>query len=105
MGDWKMVLMEQRAKPLMCWFEPFVKLMAPKMFNLRHDPFESATFAQFPPVKSRPRSTWTRRNGRLRRRRAALTARALASQIICLPRNPRRLQAGIPFFSRRNRAD
>jgi arylsulfatase len=41
--------MEQRAKPLMCWFEPFVKLMAPKMFNLRHDPFESATFAQFPP--------------------------------------------------------
>ena len=26
MGDWKMVLMEQRAKQLMCWFEPFVKL-------------------------------------------------------------------------------
>ena len=42
MGDWKMVLMEQRAKQLMCWFEPFVKLRAPKMFNLRRDPFEQA---------------------------------------------------------------
>ena len=42
MGDWKMVLMEQRAKQLMCWFEPFVKLRAPKMFNLRRDPFERA---------------------------------------------------------------
>src|SRR5215469_10447049 len=27
---------------LMCWFEPFVKLRAPKMFNLRRDPFERA---------------------------------------------------------------
>ena len=42
MGDWKMVLMEQRAKQLLCWFEPFVKLRAPKMFNLRRDPFERA---------------------------------------------------------------
>ncbi|MFL5280905.1 MAG: arylsulfatase [Rhodopila sp.] len=42
MGDWKMVLAEQRAKQLMCWFEPFVKLRAPKMFNLRRDPFERA---------------------------------------------------------------
>ncbi|HTJ10026.1 MAG TPA: arylsulfatase [Candidatus Binataceae bacterium] len=42
MGDWKLVLMEQRAKQLMCWFEPFVKLRAPKMFNLRRDPFERA---------------------------------------------------------------
>ena len=42
MGDWKVVLMEQRAKQLMCWFEPFVKLLAPKMFNLRRDPFERA---------------------------------------------------------------
>ena len=41
-GDWKMVLMEQRAKQLMCWFEPFVKLRVPKMFNLRRDPFERA---------------------------------------------------------------
>ena len=42
MRDWKVVLMEQRAKQLMCWFEPFVKLRAPKMFNLRRDPFERA---------------------------------------------------------------
>jgi arylsulfatase len=32
--------MEQRAGQLMCWFEPFVKPQAPKMFNLRRDPFE-----------------------------------------------------------------
>jgi len=42
LGDWKVVLMEQRAKTLQCWFEPFVKLRAPKMFNLRRDPFERA---------------------------------------------------------------
>ena len=42
MGDWKMVLSEQRAHQLMCWFEPLVKLRAPKMFNLRRDPFERA---------------------------------------------------------------
>ncbi len=42
MGDWKMVLAEQRATRLMCWAEPFVKLRMPKMFNLRRDPFERA---------------------------------------------------------------
>jgi arylsulfatase len=42
MGDWKVVLMEQRAKTLACWFEPFVHLRAPKMFHLRRDPFERA---------------------------------------------------------------
>jgi arylsulfatase len=42
MGDWKVVLMEQRAKQLACWAEPFVKLRVPKMFNLRRDPFERA---------------------------------------------------------------
>ena len=41
-GDWKVVLLEQRAKQLMCWAEPFVKLRMPKMFNLRRDPFERA---------------------------------------------------------------
>ena len=41
-GDWKVVLAEQRAKQMMCWFEPFVKLRAPKLFNLRRDPFERA---------------------------------------------------------------
>ncbi len=42
MQDWKVVLMEQRAKQLQCWFEPFVPLRAPKLFNLRRDPFERA---------------------------------------------------------------
>jgi arylsulfatase A-like enzyme len=42
MNDWKVVLMEQRAHQLACWFEPFVRLRAPKMFNLRRDPFERA---------------------------------------------------------------
>jgi arylsulfatase A-like enzyme len=42
MGDWKMVLAEQRATRMMCWAEPFVKLRLPKMFNLRRDPFERA---------------------------------------------------------------
>ena len=42
MQDWKVVLMEQRAKQLACWIEPFVKLRIPKMFHLRRDPFERA---------------------------------------------------------------
>ena len=42
MNDWKVVLMEQRAKQLMAWLEPFVPLRAPKMFHLRRDPFERA---------------------------------------------------------------
>ena len=42
MRDWKVVLMEQRSKQLMCWLEPFVKLRAPKVFHLRRDPFERA---------------------------------------------------------------
>jgi arylsulfatase len=41
-GDWKLVFMEQRAKTLQCWFEPFVPLRAPKLFNLRRDPMERA---------------------------------------------------------------
>ncbi|MGE0153048.1 MAG: arylsulfatase [Reyranellaceae bacterium] len=42
MRDWKLVLMEQRAKQLLCWGEPFVRLRFPKIFNLRRDPFERA---------------------------------------------------------------
>ena len=34
--------MEQRAKTLLCWFEPFVPLRGPKIFNLRRDPYERA---------------------------------------------------------------
>jgi arylsulfatase len=40
--DWKLVFMEQRAKQLQCWSEPFVPLRIPKIFNLRQDPFERA---------------------------------------------------------------
>src|SRR5271165_4710077 len=42
MQDWKVVLMEQRAKTMQCWAEPFVPLRVPKIFNLRRDPFERA---------------------------------------------------------------
>jgi arylsulfatase len=41
-GDWKIVFMEQRAKTLALWAEPFVQLRVPKIFNLRRDPFERA---------------------------------------------------------------
>jgi arylsulfatase len=41
-GDWKMVFMEQRAKTMALWAEPFVSLRLPKIFNLRRDPFERA---------------------------------------------------------------
>jgi len=41
-GDWKMTLMEQRAKQMSAWIEPFVPLRVPHMFNLRRDPFERA---------------------------------------------------------------
>src|SRR6202050_5546565 len=42
MRDWKVVLMEQRAKTLQCWLGPFVHRRAPKIFHLRRDPFERA---------------------------------------------------------------
>jgi arylsulfatase len=40
--DWKLVFMEQRAKTMQLWAEPFVPLRLPKMFHLRRDPFERA---------------------------------------------------------------
>jgi arylsulfatase len=41
--NWKLVFMEQRRTgTLEVWFEPLVVLRAPKMFNLRTDPFERA---------------------------------------------------------------
>jgi arylsulfatase A-like enzyme len=39
-GDWKFVFQEQRAHQLALWLEPFVELRAPKILNLRRDPFE-----------------------------------------------------------------
>ena len=40
--DWKVVYMEQRSKKFDVWRDPFVTLRAPKLFNLRRDPFERA---------------------------------------------------------------
>ncbi|MBS1124739.1 MAG: arylsulfatase, partial [Deltaproteobacteria bacterium] len=40
--DWKVVFMEQRAKTMALWAEPFVELRVPKIFHLRRDPFERA---------------------------------------------------------------
>ena len=41
--NWKLVFMEQRVRgTLQVWFEPFVPLRVPKLFNLRTDPFERA---------------------------------------------------------------
>jgi arylsulfatase A-like enzyme len=40
--DWKVVFMEQRAKTMALWAEPFVPLRVPKIFHLRRDPFERA---------------------------------------------------------------
>jgi len=41
-GDWKFIFKEQRAHQLALWLEPFVELRAPKIVNLRRDPFERA---------------------------------------------------------------
>jgi len=41
--NWKVVFMEQRAQgTLRIWAEPFTPLRAPKLYNLRTDPFERA---------------------------------------------------------------
>ncbi|MEM9061052.1 MAG: arylsulfatase [Pseudomonadota bacterium] len=41
-GRWKAVFMEQRAHGLHVWIEPLVTLRAPKIFDLKTDPFERA---------------------------------------------------------------
>jgi arylsulfatase len=40
--QWKMTFKEQRAHGFGGWQEPLVTLRAPKLFNLRSDPFEEA---------------------------------------------------------------
>lgn len=42
MHDWKLIFMEQRAKQLLVWMDPFVELRLPKILHLRRDPFERA---------------------------------------------------------------
>lgn len=41
-GNWKVTFLEQQAEGLKVWQEPFVTLRAPKITNLRMDPFERA---------------------------------------------------------------
>jgi arylsulfatase len=41
-GDWKITFLEQPAEGLAVWQQPFTKLRAPKLTNLRMDPFERA---------------------------------------------------------------
>src|SRR5262249_4882976 len=41
--NWKIVFMEQRVHgTLQIWLDPFIRLRAPKFFNLRTDPYERA---------------------------------------------------------------
>jgi arylsulfatase len=41
--NWKIVFMEQRQQgTLAIWLEPYVELRAPKLYNLRTDPYERA---------------------------------------------------------------
>jgi len=40
--QWKIVFAEQRAHGFDVWQEPFVPLRAPRLFNIRTDPFENA---------------------------------------------------------------
>jgi arylsulfatase len=41
--NWKIVFLEQRAAgTLQVWLEPYTELRAPKLFNLRTDPYERA---------------------------------------------------------------
>ena len=39
-GDYKSVFREQRAHGMSVWQDPWVELRAPKLFNLRQDPYE-----------------------------------------------------------------
>jgi arylsulfatase A-like enzyme len=41
-GNWKITFLEQKALGLKVWQEPFTQLRAPKITNLRMDPFERA---------------------------------------------------------------
>jgi arylsulfatase len=41
-GQWKIMFSEQRAHGIEVWQDPLVPLRAPKIFNLRRDPFERA---------------------------------------------------------------
>lgn len=42
--DWKALFLEQRAQGFNVWSEPLVPLRVPKIYNLRRDPFEKASY-------------------------------------------------------------
>lgn len=70
--NWKVVFMEQRVRgTLQVWFEPFVQLRIPKVFNLRTDPFERAD------VTSNTYFDWLFKNAYL-----VLAAQALMSEFL-----------------------
>ena len=54
-NQWKIVFAEQRAHGFDVWQDPFVPLRLPKLFNLRSDPFETATAAWTTAIGDRPR--------------------------------------------------
>lgn len=70
--NWKVVFMEQRVQgTLQVWFDPFVQLRIPKVFNLRTDPFERAD------VTSNTYFDWLFKNAYL-----VFAAQALMSQFL-----------------------
>ncbi|HSO90779.1 MAG TPA: arylsulfatase [Arthrobacter sp.] len=70
--NWKVVFMEQRVQgTLQVWFEPFVQLRIPKVFNLRTDPFERAD------ITSNTYYDWLFKNAYL-----VFAAQALMSQFL-----------------------
>jgi len=69
---WKLVFMEQRVRgTLQVWFDPFVPLRVPKLFNLRTDPYERAD------ITSNTYWEWFLRNAYL-----ALAGQALVSEFL-----------------------
>ena len=42
--DWKLLFSEMQSEGLDVWFEPYTTLRAPRVINLRRDPFEKATY-------------------------------------------------------------
>ena len=81
-GDWKFIFKEQRAHQLALWLEPFVELRAPKIVNLRRDPFERPSPTPTPTgTGSSTASTWScpRRGWWPRRYRSSRSSRRARS--------------------------
>jgi arylsulfatase A-like enzyme len=70
-GNWKVHFMEQRGHGMEVWQEPYVTLRAPKLMNIRTDPFEDAD------EHSELYSEW-----RMRRMYAMVPAQAYVMQML-----------------------